>query len=94
MYIIVCELISVIKRILLIFYKISTILLGVEPTSYQQKVKDSWLNTELKSVRNIRPSFNTSLGILGGIMYTGGVYMLTRGKEPWTFKNKRKFIFS
>lgn len=42
------------------------------------------------STRNIRPSFNTRLGWYGGILYTGGVWYLTRGKEPWTFSMHEK----
>lgn len=42
---------------------------------------------ELYSVRNVRPAFNTRLGIYGGVLYTGVVYFLLRGKEPWTFSH-------
>lgn len=45
---------------------------------------------ELKAVRNIRPSFNTSLGWIGGMAYTGVFYVIGRGKEPWTLHHGKK----
>jgi len=58
---------------------------GLNPVSYEQRIRDSWLWKELYKVRNIRPSFNTSLGMYGGLLYTGTVWYLTQGREPWTF---------
>lgn len=40
---------------------------------------------ELKQVRNFRPSFNTRLGLYGGIAYTS-LFVLLRGKEPLTLR--------
>ena len=40
------------------------------PSSYEDAFKESWLFKELHKTRNIRPSFNTSLG---GGCYGGGV---------------------
>lgn len=60
---------------------------GLEPTSYEEKVRNSPLWKELNSVRNVRPSFNTSLGIYGSVAYTGIFYFLARGKEPWTLSH-------
>ncbi|VDO98685.1 unnamed protein product [Soboliphyme baturini] len=57
---------------------------GLEPNSYEEKVKSSYIWKDLKSVRNIHPSFLSSLGMWGGMAYTGMVYMLLRGREPWT----------
>ncbi|PSN37856.1 Electron transfer flavoprotein-ubiquinone oxidoreductase, partial [Blattella germanica] len=59
---------------------------GLEPKSYEDKIKNSWIWSELKSVRNIRPSFHNPLGLYGGIMYSGFSLMI-RGKEPWTFSH-------
>lgn len=53
---------------------------------YEERLRDSWLWKELKSVRNVRPSFHSSLGLYGGLIYTGLFYIFGRGKEPWTFK--------
>eukprot|EP00118_Oscarella_pearsei_P019590 m.208917 g.208917 ORF g.208917 m.208917 type:complete len:604 (+) comp39720_c0_seq3:1038-2849(+) len=60
---------------------------GLTLTNYEEKVKNSWVWKELKSVRNVRPSFHTPLGIYGGLFYTGVVYYVLRGKEPWTFRH-------
>ncbi len=57
----------------------------LDMASYEQGVKSSWIWKELKEVRNIRPSFNTSLGIWGGIAYSGVDSLLLKGRVPWTF---------
>lgn len=62
---------------------------GLEPKSYTDKIKNSWVYKELKAVRNIRPSFHTSLGLYGGLIYSG-FSMLLKGKEPWTFSHGGK----
>lgn len=36
----------------------------------------------------MRPSFNTPLGILGGVVYSGIDTLLLRGRICWTFRNK------
>ncbi|CAG0920143.1 unnamed protein product [Notodromas monacha] len=61
---------------------------GVQPISYEERIKDSWIWKELEGCRNVRPSFNSALGLYGGIAYTGTVYYLLGGKEPWTFKHE------
>ncbi|CAD5121441.1 DgyrCDS9950 [Dimorphilus gyrociliatus] len=60
---------------------------NVTPTTLDESVKNSWLYKELKSCRNIRPSFNSALGYFGGMIYTGLFYVLGRGMEPWTLKH-------
>ncbi len=59
----------------------------IEPISYTSKLQSSWIWSELKSVRNVRPSFHSSLGLYGGLAYTGLVYGFLRGKEPWTLNH-------
>ena len=59
---------------------------GVEPAEYEDNLKSSWVWSELKSVRNIKPAFH-KMGLFGGIAYTGAFYALGRGVEPWTFKH-------
>ncbi|ESO05110.1 hypothetical protein HELRODRAFT_111539 [Helobdella robusta] len=59
----------------------------IEPTSYEQSFKESWLYKELYKTRNIRPSFNTRFGLYGGLAYTGSIWYLTQGREPWTLKH-------
>ncbi|XP_054712052.1 electron transfer flavoprotein-ubiquinone oxidoreductase, mitochondrial-like [Uloborus diversus] len=58
-----------------------------EPVEYERKLKESDVWKELKSVRNIRPSFHSPLGIYGTMLYTGMFYYLGRGKEPWTLSH-------
>ena len=41
---------------------------------------------ELKSIRNFRPSFTSSLGVFGGMIYSGFMYV-SRGMEPFTLKH-------
>lgn len=59
---------------------------GLEPKTYSDKIKNSWIYKELKAVRNMRPSFHTNLGLYGGMMYSG-FSMLIGGREPWTFSH-------
>ncbi|XP_059147350.1 electron transfer flavoprotein-ubiquinone oxidoreductase, mitochondrial-like [Physella acuta] len=61
--------------------------IGLNPESYEDKIRASWTWKELKAVRNVGPSFRTSLGLYGGILYTGGIYYFLRGKEPFTLKH-------
>ncbi|XP_076347854.1 electron transfer flavoprotein-ubiquinone oxidoreductase, mitochondrial-like isoform X1 [Tachypleus tridentatus] len=57
---------------------------GVDPKVYEDKIRNSWVWKEIKSVRNIRPSFHSPLGIYGTLAYGAIFYVLFRGKEPWT----------
>ncbi|ODN04190.1 Electron transfer flavoprotein-ubiquinone oxidoreductase, mitochondrial [Orchesella cincta] len=59
----------------------------IEPVGYPEKLKSSWIWKELKACRNVRPSFHTSLGMYGGLMYTGLFYAILRGIEPWTLSH-------
>lgn len=59
---------------------------GLEPKSYPERIQNSWIWKELNSVRNIRPSFHSALGLYGGIMYSG-FSLIIGGREPWTFKH-------
>ncbi|EKG20237.1 Electron transfer flavoprotein-ubiquinone oxidoreductase [Macrophomina phaseolina MS6] len=54
---------------------------------YEDKLRNSSIWSELKEVRNMRPSFHNPLGLYGGILYSGITAFLLRGKEPWTFKH-------
>jgi len=55
--------------------------------SYEQALKESWVYSELKQVRNIRPSFHSFLGIYGGLLYSGLDTLFLRGRVPWTFSH-------
>ncbi|CAG0882621.1 unnamed protein product [Cyprideis torosa] len=59
----------------------------IEPLRYEEMVKESWIWKELSGVRNVRPSFNSALGVYGGMAYTGIVHYFLRGYEPWTFQH-------
>lgn len=59
---------------------------GLEPKDYPDRIKNSFVWKDLYQVRNSRPSFHTSLGLFGGIAYSGFTIAL-KGKEPWTLKH-------
>lgn len=59
---------------------------GGDMTAYEENLKKSWVWKELKEVRNLRPSFNTPLGVWGGILYSGVDSLLLKGRVPWTFR--------
>ncbi|KAL0946305.1 hypothetical protein HGRIS_012548 [Hohenbuehelia grisea] len=56
-------------------------------SAYSDAFKKSWVHSDLYEVRNLRPSFNTSLGIWGGIAYSGIDSLFLKGRVPWTFKH-------
>ena len=56
-------------------------------SAYERAFKESWVYSELYEVRNLRPSFNTPLGIFGGVVYSGVDSLLLKGRTPWTFRN-------
>ncbi|MDH3669629.1 MAG: electron transfer flavoprotein-ubiquinone oxidoreductase [Gammaproteobacteria bacterium] len=53
-----------------------------ELTDYSERLKQTWLWSELYRVRNIRPSFRW--GLWGGFLYAGLDAYLLRGRAPWT----------
>ena len=57
---------------------------GMECTTYPENLKKSWLWSELKAVRNIRPGFHKGLwpGLINAAWET-----ITYGLSPWTLKN-------
>ncbi|KAG8829222.1 hypothetical protein FRC17_006970 [Serendipita sp. 399] len=57
-------------------------------SAYEMALKESWVWKELKEVRNLRPSFNTPLGIWGGMAYSGIDSLFLKGRVPWTFRHK------
>ncbi|KAJ4322818.1 hypothetical protein N0V94_002199 [Neodidymelliopsis sp. IMI 364377] len=54
---------------------------------YEDKMRKSSVWSELKQVRNMRPSFHTALGLYGGVLYSGLEAYIFRGKTPWTLKH-------
>lgn len=61
---------------------------SVDMSAYEGAMRKSWVWKELNEVRNVRPSFNTRLGIWGGMAYSGVDTLLLKGRTPWTFHNK------
>ncbi|KAF9442571.1 FAD/NAD(P)-binding domain-containing protein, partial [Macrolepiota fuliginosa MF-IS2] len=55
-------------------------------SSYETAFKNSWVYEDLHEVRNMRPAFNTKLGLWGGMMYSGIDSLFLKGKTPWTFR--------
>ncbi|KAF7978549.1 hypothetical protein HWV62_45460 [Athelia sp. TMB] len=60
---------------------------AADMSAYDASLRSSWVHTDLKEVRNIRPSFQTPLGIWGGIAYSGVDSLFLKGRTPWTFRN-------
>jgi len=60
---------------------------SVEPRSYTRRVRESWLWSELRDVRNVRPAF-AKFGLLGGALYAGLDATVLRGRAPWTFHHR------
>ncbi|KIL68429.1 hypothetical protein M378DRAFT_879939 [Amanita muscaria Koide BX008] len=54
--------------------------------AYDKSLRESWVWKDLYEVRNLRPSFNTGLGMLGGVLYSGIDSLFLKGRVPWTFK--------
>ena len=54
---------------------------------YEIKFKKSWVYSELKSARNVKP-FITRFGMMLGIILTGIDQHIFRGKLPFTLKHK------
>mmetsp|Transcript_28313 Transcript_28313/g.88047 ORF Transcript_28313/g.88047 Transcript_28313/m.88047 type:complete len:382 (+) Transcript_28313:551-1696(+) len=64
---------------------------GLEPaeiTAYESAVRSSWVWEELSMVRNFKPAFHA--GLFPGMAAGSTSIMLTRGKEPWTFRWSKK----
>ena len=59
----------------------------VEPVSYTERFHTSWLASELRAARNIRPSF-AKYGLYGALAYSAAETFVFRGKVPWTFHHK------
>lgn len=58
-------------------------------SAYEDAFRASWVHADLHEVRNVRPSFNTALGIWGGMAYSGLDTLLLKGRTPWTFRNTK-----
>lgn len=56
-----------------------------ECKTYTEKIKKSWIWTELYHVRNIRPAM--TWGLKTGLIYAAIDTYIFRGHAPWTFSN-------
>ena len=73
-----------------IFESLDAMAPGHEPTSYGDKLQDSWLWTELYKVRNIRPGF--SKGLWFGMANAALDTYILRGRAPWTMHHHADHI--
>ncbi|GAO14703.1 hypothetical protein UVI_02028830 [Ustilaginoidea virens] len=55
---------------------------------YEDSLRRSSIWKELKEVRNMRPSFHSPLGFIGGILYSALEGFVFKGRVPWTLKHK------
>ncbi|KAH7915905.1 hypothetical protein BJ138DRAFT_1076340 [Hygrophoropsis aurantiaca] len=63
---------------------------AADMSAYDASLRDSWVWSDLNEVRNLRASFDTPLGIWGGIAYSGIDSLFLKGRTPWTFRNRSK----
>ncbi|VDK51378.1 unnamed protein product [Anisakis simplex] len=70
-----------------IFSQLGTDSKVIDPEAYDKDLRESYVIKEMKKTRNIRPSFNTRLGWIGGMAYTGTFFVVGRGVEPWTLSH-------
>jgi len=61
---------------------------GQEVKKYEADVRSSWVWDELMRVRNFKPAWHA--GMWPGLSYGGMTLMVSRGKEPWTFRWSKK----
>ncbi len=54
-----------------------------EPVGYTERLRGSWVWSELSASRNIRPAF-AKFGLWGGIAYAAADTYLLRGRAPWS----------
>lgn len=61
----------------------------IQLDAYETAVQSSSIYRELKEVRNVRPSFHSPLGNIGGILYSGLETFLLKGRVPWTLRHAK-----
>ncbi|AMD20546.1 HDL198Wp [Eremothecium sinecaudum] len=59
----------------------------IDLASYEKAFKESWVYKELWRVRNVRPSFGSKLGSMGGLAYSALDTFILRGRGGWTFRH-------
>jgi electron-transferring-flavoprotein dehydrogenase len=58
---------------------------GAVLDAYPAALSGSWVEEELRAVRNIRPSFRW--GLFGGVLYSALDTYILRGRAPWTLRH-------
>ncbi len=58
---------------------------GGELAAYPEKLRDSWLWSELRGVRNVRPGFRW--GMWAGLAHAAIDTYILRGRAPWTLRH-------
>ena len=61
------------KRDIQVFFPLPLWKTGINPVTYEERLKNSSVWKELRAVRNIKPAFH-KYGLLGGMAYTGTKY--------------------
>jgi electron-transferring-flavoprotein dehydrogenase len=61
----------------------------IEMHSFADKIKKSWINTELYKIRNIRPGFK--YGLWTGLANAFFEAYITQGHSPWTLRNHNDY---
>lgn len=61
---------------------------GNELSQYEIRLKSSPVWNELYKVRNVKPSFESGLGLYGMLVYAGVSQLFLGGREPWTLRHK------
>ncbi|CAM9145562.1 unnamed protein product [Phaeothamnion confervicola] len=57
-------------------------------SDFAERIASSWVTKELKEVRNCHGAFEH--GLLPGLAYSGLEAHLLKGREPWSFRNRRR----
>jgi electron-transferring-flavoprotein dehydrogenase len=58
---------------------------AIEVVNYEKAIYNSWVIDELKVIRNVNGAFHK--GMAAGFMHAGLSCFITKGNEPWTFRN-------
>ena len=60
---------------------------GEEVTEYEEAYRSSWVHEDLRSSRNFKGGFGR--GLVGGLLH-GAFVSLTNGREPWTWRHRKR----
>lgn len=60
----------------------------IDLSSYETKLRNSWVHDELWAARNIRPGFSKFGGLVGGMLHAAVDTYVLRGKAPWTLHTR------